>query len=249
MTISLTDDVEWINECYEYDERHEHVSVYLIQEEDKYILIDSGSFYHRQEIKSKISQVTAGAGIDALILSHSDYPHSANISEFRSEWDNVELIASSGNPPAQGLSDATKCEIGGSMEIEGRKFSFIDPPLADRSHTTWIYDQSSRVLFTADGFGNYHYPNECTAISSALDNGDRFEDIYQFHKETLVWLRYVDPEKLRTVLESILEEYPPNYIAPVHGNPITQDDLDQYLDQLIMAANKISDEYTVPNRA
>ncbi|MDY6765508.1 MAG: MBL fold metallo-hydrolase [Halobacteria archaeon] len=244
MTVRLTDDVEWINECYEFEEtgKHEHVSVYLIQEGDRYILIDSGSFYHRDAIKSQLEEAT-GNGLDAIILSHSDYPHAGNIDAFREEWGEVDLIASSGAPKYQGLSNARKCTIGESMEVLGRKFSFIDPPLADRSHTTWIYDHGSHILFTADGFCNHHDPGECDFTSADFKDGIGFEDIYECHKETLVWLRYVDPRKLRSALESILDRYETSYVASIHGNPIESTDLGEYMDKLTEAAEKISNEY------
>lgn len=242
---TLTPDVQWINECYDLGEKHEHVSVYLIEHDDDYILIDSGSFHHREEITQRLAAATGGDGIDALVLSHSDYPHSANISSFQSRWDDVELIASSGAPATQGLPEARKCEIGESMTIRGRTFSFIDPPLADRSHTTWIYDHESAVLFAADGFGNHHVPPECDSLSSEFEGGIDSEDIYTFHSETLVWLRYVDPDRLREVLESMLAEYDPSYVAPIHGNPIAADDLDTYLDRLIDSAERIAAEYEI----
>lgn len=242
---NLQPDVQWVNECYELDGKHEHVSVYLIEEDGEYILVDSGSFFHREVIKDRLEEATGGAGIDALILSHSDYPHSANISSFREEWDDIELIASSGSPEIQGLSDATKCEIGGSMTISGRTFSFIDPPLADRSHTTWVYDHGSEIIFAADGFGNHHSPGECDRLSTEFEDSIQRDDIYSFHKETLVWLRYVDPGRLRDVLESMIDEYNPTYIAPIHGNPIASDDLATYLDQLIDSAEQIGSEYKV----
>lgn len=248
MTIDITETVSWLNECYEQStDRHEHVSVYLLEEDGKYILVDSGSFYHRDAIVTQIEEATGGSGIDTLILSHSDYPHSANISTFREEWGDIDLIASCGSPEGQGLSNATRCTIGGSMEVLGRQFSFIDPPLADRSHTTWIFDHRDGVLFTADGFGNIHHPGECELRSEDMEGMIEYEDIYQFHKETLVWLQYVDPMKLRTTLEEILFEYDIQYIAPIHGNPIVADDLDLYLDLLTKAAEQISNEYTVPS--
>lgn len=246
MAIKLTETVSWLNECYEQDSGvHEHVSVYLLEEHGRYILVDSGSFYHKDAIVSQIEEATDGAGIDALILSHSDYPHSANISTFREEWGNVELIASCGAPEAQGLSNATRCTIGGSMEVLGRQFSFIDPPLADRSHTTWIFDHRDGILFTADGFGNVHQSDECDLRSEDMTQMIEYEDIYQFHKETLVWLRYVDPEKLRTTLDEILSGYDIRYIAPIHGNPIAANDIETYLSRLTQAAEQISNEYTV----
>lgn len=241
--------VHWINECYDIGDAHEHVSVFLIhdQETDRFILVDSGSFYHRDAITTQISDATDGEGVNALILSHSDYPHSANVREFAAEGSETELVASSGSPLAQGLpTDATRARIGDSLTVVGREFSFIDPPLADRSHTTWIYDHVSEVLFAADGFGSYHVESECEYTSREFDDGIPADAIYEFHVDTLVWLRYVDPGKLQAALESIFEAFPPSYVAPIHGHPIAAADLDQYMDRLIGAAERIEGECTVP---
>lgn len=245
MTIELTDEVVWINECYVHDDRHEHVSAYLIQGDSGTVLIDSGSFYHREAIRTGIVDATNGAGIDAIVLSHSDYPHSGNVSEFREEWDDVELVASSGSPEIQGLSDARQCQIGESLSVQGRTFSFIDPPLADRSHTTWIYDHGSKVLFTADGFGSYHDSMNCDDTSRAFANGIPAESILEFHRNNLVWLRYVDADKLAAALDSVVESYDISYVAPIHGHPIHRTDLDGFLDKLIESTRRIADGYLV----
>lgn len=246
MTVELTADLRWIEECHDFgDGEHKHVSVYLVREDDRSVLVDSGAFSHRDAIVRDVEEATDGRGVDAIVLSHSDYPHSANIPQLRADGE-VDLVASSGVPEIQGLSDATTCEIGRSMEIEGREFSFIDPPLADRSHTTWIYDHGSGTLFTADGFGARHRPDECTMTSRDFEDGIPEERIYRFHKHELVWLRYVDPGKLRAALESIFDAYPIEWVAPIHGHPIAGADLDRYTDRLIDAAARIADEYTVP---
>lgn len=247
-TISLTDDVQWINECYPHDGRHEHVSVYLIQSDDAAVLVDSGSFYHRDPITDRVDAATGDGGLDAIVLSHSDYPHAGNVSELREAWADVELVASSGAPELQGLSDARRCRIGESLTVAGRRTSFIDPPLADRSHTTWIYDHDSGVLFTADGFGNYHDPGECDRTSRDFDGGIPGGAIHEFHANNLVWLRYVDPSKLRAAVTDILDDYDVSYVAPIHGNPIAAADLDAYVDRLIDAADRIASEYSVPER-
>ncbi len=241
--------VTWIEECYDLGDVHEHVAVYLLSDDESDVLIDSGSFYHRQAITKQVASATNGAGIDALVLSHSDYPHAGNVSEFAADGNDVELVASSGSPRAQGLpADATQAYIGGSLVVAGRKLSFIDPPLADRSHTTWMYDHESSGLFVADGFGSYHQPGECSDTSADFDEGIPAAAIYEFHADTLDWLRYVDPAKLRQAIEAIFTEYPPAYVAPIHGHPIMAADLDSYLDRLIDAAARIADEYVVGSR-
>ncbi len=245
-TVKLIGDVEWINECYPTQSLHEHVSVYLVRQGSQSIIIDSGSYYHRESIRNRITAATNRQGIGAIILSHADYPHAGNVNAFRKEWGDIEIVASSGVPELQGLPYARRSKIGASLEVLGRKFSFIDPPLADRSHTSWIFDHASGVLFTADGMGNYHKPGQCAFTYRDFPGGIPQESIYDFHRTALVWLRYVDPHKLRAKLESIYSQFDITYIAPVHGNPIAYADLNEYMDRLIIAAARITDEYRVP---
>src|SRR5687767_4372038 len=84
--IPLIADVHWISECYPLGDRHEHVSLYLLRHGDKNIVMDSGSFYHRDSIQRKLRTGTANQGVHALIVSRSDYEHAGNISAFQGEW-------------------------------------------------------------------------------------------------------------------------------------------------------------------
>lgn len=251
MTVPVTQTVEWISQCYSHESQHEHVSLYLLREGKNTILIDSGSFYHRNEIMSSVDTATGGDGPDAIVLSHSDYPHAANVSPLGGENDTVELVASSGAPSQQGLPDARKCTIGGQLEVRGRTLSFIDPPLADRSHTTWIYDHGDGVLFTADGFGNYHEPGQCEYHSNDFTDIIPKQQIRRYHRDNLVWLRYVDPDKIERTLEDIFDRFEVTAIAPIHGNPIMGEDLPKYRERLYESMKRIADEYEVtpsPNR-
>jgi flavorubredoxin len=244
MTVQVTPSVGWINQCYEHEGNHEHVSLYLLRAPQGTILIDSGSFYHREEITAAVDEATDGDGPDAIVLSHSDYPHAANVSPLGGDTEAVELVASSASPAQQGLPDARKCDLGGSLTIKGREFSFIDPPLADRSHTTWIYDHGDGVLFTADGFGNYHDPGHCDYLSGDFPASTPAERIYEYHRDNLVWLRYVAPEKVDRALDDIFAAHDVNAVAPIHGNPIEGDDLDTYRERLRDAIERIAAEYT-----
>lgn len=245
MTVELTSSVDWLAHCYPHEGEHEHVSVYLIEAADGFVLVDSGSVYHRGEIRESVHEATGGEGVDSIILSHSDYPHSGNVSQLGAGTDEVELVASSGSPEQQGLPDARKATIGGDLTIQGQRFSFIDPPLADRSHTTWIYDHADGVLFTADGFGSYHERDRCEADSTDFENGVPPETVYEYHRDNLMWLRYVDPGKLQRALADIFDSYDVRAIAPVHGHPIVGDVIEPYLDAFYDAAARIADEYEV----
>ena len=245
-SVPLTHGVSWIAENYSLGEgRNVHVSVFLIRAEDQNILIDSGSFYHRESLVRRISRATAGEGIHSLVLSHSDYPHSGNIPAFRRRWGDFEIVASSGEPEIQGLPYARRSRIGGSLEVAGREIDFLDPPLADRSHTSWIYDRASRVLFVADGFGYHHADDETGLTSRQLPDGFRSEEIYTFHRDTLIWLRYADPAVLMGVLREMFAERDVSWVAPIHGNPIAAEHLDDYLERLEEGVRRIVREQAI----
>lgn len=245
--LALTESVAWISEGFPlHDGRALHVSVYLLRAPEGHVLVDSGSFHHRESIRRKLDAATGGRGIRALILSHSDYPHSANIGAFRRAWGDFDIVASSGEPSVQGLPYARRSRIGQELEVAGRRFRFLDPPLADRSHTTWIYDTEDRILFAADGFGAYHRPEHVERTSRTTPGGIRGEDILDFHRDTLGWLRYVDPPRLERTLRNIFDEQPVSWVAPIHGPPIAAEDLDGYLDRLVEAVEAIADGYRIP---
>lgn len=239
-SIPVTDDVAWIHECFPERGGHLHVSVYLVRAPDGDILIDSGSFHHRDRIAARVRRATAGAGIGSLILSHSDYPHSGNISALRSEWGDFEIVASCADPDIQGLPYARRSRIGETLEVLGRRFTFLDPPLADRSHTTWVYDESSRVMFVADGFGTIHPPGACERFWGALPTAGRAEGIAEFHRQTLRWLEYVDPDRLLGTLADMFVRHPVAAVAPIHGPPIAVEDLEAYLAMLGDAVRAIT---------
>ncbi len=244
--VALARDVFWIPENYPLGAgRNVHVSVFLIRARGGNVLIDSGSFHHRESLVRRISRATAGEGIRSLVLSHSDYPHSGNIPAFRRLWGDFEIVASSGEPEIQGLPYARRSRIGESLEVAGRVLDFIDPPLADRSHTSWIYDRASRVLFVADGFGYHHADDETGLTSRQLADGFRSEEIHGFHRDTLVWLRYADPAVLMGVLREMLEAREVSWVAPIHGNPIAAEHLDDYLERLEEGVRRIVREWEV----
>ncbi len=240
MTVPLIGGVEWLHECYPEQDGHLHVSVYLVHAAEGDILVDSGSFYHRDGLSRRISAATGGAGPASLILSHSDYPHSGNIPSFRDEWGDFEIVASCASPEIQGLPYARRARIGETLEIRGRRFTFLDPPLADRSHTTWIFDEESRVLFVADGFGTLHPPGTCDRLWGDLPVEGRREGVREFHAQTLRWLEYVDPARLMSALRDIFDRHPAAAVAPIHGPPIVGGHLEEYLDQLEWAVRRIA---------
>jgi flavorubredoxin len=260
MTRHLTDDVHWLNICYDTEGevpegQHNHVASYLITGDEGNFIIDTGSHLFEGQILDQIEEITGREGIDAILASHGDYPHLGNINEVREKWSTedqrVEVYGPGVKPEVHGLpADTIHTALDMEVDIQGRRVRFVDPPLADRTHTIWVYDYASKVLFTADGFGNFHNPpEECDATSDDIDGRIRFEDVHNYHAEKLRWFRYIQADKLRGVMDDLFEAYDVSYVAPIHGNPIAGEDIDGYLDLLERSVEKAYEEHDVPSYA
>jgi flavorubredoxin len=248
MAVQLTDDVHWLNESLDIGGEYMHVSAYLVEADGQFVLVDTGSFNDRESIQSQISEITGGAGLDVVVVSHADLPHSGNVPWFLERYEDLEVIVSTTLPDVVGLpASSTIVDFGESRDVCGRTFTFGSPPLLDLFNTIWAYDHPSGVLFTADGFGNYHDLADRDRTSAELPDGVSAESIYAYLNDSIRWLRYADPEKLHAGLDSFLSNYEIEYIAPIHGNPIHRSDLDTYLDRFEDAVRRITDEFDPEN--
>jgi flavorubredoxin len=238
--------VTWLNECYPVGRKHEHVSAYLVKQNNQYILIDSGSYQHQENILQNIKEITDGTGVSAIILSHPDLPHSGNLRAIQEKWPETDIISFTSTPKIHGLEDVVSIDKESTRTIAGRKFRFIDPPLLDVPSTAWTYDYASGTLFTIDGFGLYHSQGDCETVFNTSEPEINRNDLESFYRDTLRWLQYIEPERLQTALEALFEDLDVRCIAPTHGNPVIDPAIDPYLRKVLVAISHISEEFTPP---
>jgi flavorubredoxin len=238
MSRQVTDDIYWLDECYDVGGRHLHISVFLITHADGTALVDTGSYYHSRSIRSELTRLSNG-GVDTVFLSNPDYVHSGNVSLFLEESDVICFV---GTPERHGYEGAITADPGDTCEIDGRQFSFIDPIVSDIASSVWIYDHDSRSLFTSDGLGQYHAPDACDCTSAELDSAGRFQNVRDFHDDTLRWLQYVEPSAIETAVTNVFDTYDVRRILPAHGHPIREEDIPAFLDSFHRAIREIAAE-------
>jgi flavorubredoxin len=214
--------VSWLDTCYPMAERHHHVSPYLLQGPEGWILVEAGSIVHQDELRERIEGVTDGRGPDAAVLSHYDLPHVANARAFREVWD-FELYTSfsgtSANPEALGMGPSTGCMHEETREICGRTLTFPWPPLVDAAHSMWVYDHAAKAMFAAD-MGHYHLPGACNRVIDSIGELPELPEIRAYDEDALPFTRYLDPGKIRDAFRRLRETYDIEVWAPVHGTPI-----------------------------
>lgn len=250
MSVKISDDTYWINECHEQEEDHVHISIYLIQHEDSYIIIDTGTNFHRETMQDQVRSLTDGAGPDVVVLSHNDLHHVGNVHAFRDLVQEVEVrLPYSGTtnyfPEDFGIGPAKQYNMGTAFDVRGREIRPIEPLLADRAAVSWTVDRESNILFSSDGFGHYHR-NYCNATS--IRKKPSYDDILQYHKDTFKWLELINPAELMRYFDEILDVYDIKVIAPAHGSPIMEGDIPDYRRQFEEVVTEIASEgYDISN--
>jgi flavorubredoxin len=224
-TVELSDNLYWISGCYDMEEKHHQVSVYLFAGAGESLLIDSGSIIHTDGFIDEIERLTDGRGPDTVVLTHQDLPHTGNVRSFRENW-NFDLYASfkgsSFSPELVGMGESTSVGMGDRFDVGDRTLEIANPmpPLSDAGHEISVYDPGSGTYFVADGFGHYHDPDECAAVWDDDRMHVSVEDMAEYYLDSLPWIHFVAPETVRAKTERLFESYDIECLAPIHGNPV-----------------------------
>ena len=236
MARELTDDVHWITNCNPDGDRHLHMSEYLIRGEAGTVLVDSGSSHYQEEIIDEIDRLTDGEGPDVVLLTHSTLPHTENVPALVERWGEMETVAATGRyPEIVGLPDASPRQLNQPVEFGGRPFTCVHPLLTDVTVSQWVFDHESGVLFTAEAFGHYHDPGTCEQTSAEIEGGIPARHVDEFYLDKLPFVDFLDPERLGDAFETMFDVLDVSYVAPIHGNPVAAEDIDDYVQDVLRA--------------
>ena len=225
--IDLGRGVHWLDTCYPMEQRHHHISPYVLEGSEGAVLVEAGSLAHQDELVSRLESALGPNPIDAAILSHYDLPHVANARHFRKIWDfdlYTSFSGTSANPETLGMGPSTGCMHDETRTICGRRFTFPWPPLVDAAHTMWVYDHEAGVMFAGD-MGHYHDPDACRRVIDEPDKMVDVDSIRAYNEDALPFVKYLDPQKMRGAFAELREQFSIDIWAPVHGNPIVGADL------------------------
>ena len=225
MLRQVSDDLFVVGECVQGEHGHEAVRVYVLKNDDRPIIIDTGSHLHQTKIMDGLDEILDGAEPEAVFLTHTELPHSGNVRTIATRWPNAKpTVADSIIPyielaPVVEQERITLAPMASVANFAGRTLEFVHAPLKDQPASQWIFDFRTHTLFTADAFGYYHKPGRCDLFADEMEEGIRKEDFLDYHRIAFRYLRWVLPKPLNEALDTVfLRDV--SIIAPVHGNPI-----------------------------
>ena len=188
-TRKVTDDIVWVG-CNDRRltlfenlfpiPRGVSYNSYLVMDE-KVTLLDTVDVCALQQFTENIDYVLDGKEIDYLIVQHMEPDHGAGIQEMMRRFPNMKIVANAKTVQMIGqFFDLPKedrvvlVKEGDTLTTGTHTFRFVMAPMVHWPEVMVTYEESEKVLFSADAFGTF----------GAL-NGNIFSDELEFDKEWL----------------------------------------------------------------
>jgi flavorubredoxin len=184
------------------------------------VVIDTGMPVVREEFLESLWSLVDPKDVKWLFLTHDDIDHSGNLIEVLSAATNAKLVtqfigyarletAYHMRPERVHLMNP-----GQILDAGDRKIVILRPPLFDSPSTSALFDDKSRVLFSADAFGAFipHLAEDVSDVPEAEYN----QGFEIFNRGNHPWSAWADPAKIEVVLEQI-RRLGPQVIAGCHS--------------------------------
>ena len=135
---------------------------YLI-EDDRLCLLDTVDARKQEEWLAGLDEVLAGRKLDYLVISHMEPDHAGSIAALCARQPQLKLVAnartfaildqfSGDNPLAQ---ERVTVADGGALALGSHTLHFVLAPMVHWPEVMAVYEDREKVLFSADGFGNF----------------------------------------------------------------------------------------------
>ncbi|MBM9463596.1 hypothetical protein JL108_09040 [Aeromicrobium sp. YIM 150415] len=211
---------------------------YLVNGDGASLLIDTGLAADRATVLGELERtLPSGHPLSVLLLRMSEFDSTSNLVEIE-EMKPLERIYSTFDDAPMWGAYSTEDEVLNAhhrarlhrievnmirgvenVTVGGRRLKLIRP-LLRLLPTYWVYDETTRVLYTSDSFGHVFADEESAAL--AIRDGDKdpttVDDVRRHLLETRYWwLAHAATSLLQEDVQRIFSEHDVEAIAPARG--------------------------------
>ena len=153
---------------------------YVILDE-KVAILDTVDHHKCAEFLDNLDAALAGRKPDYLIIHHIEPDHASSVQAVVERWPEVKLVGGPKTFPLLGqyfpgldFSSALTVKEGDELSLGSHVLHFVSAPMVHWPEVLMTYDETDKLLLTADAFGTF----------GAL-NGALFADEVDFHRDYL----------------------------------------------------------------
>ena len=230
MPIHISEDLYQIGESVcGTDGWCEAVRVYVLLNNGRPLIFDTGSHLHTAPLMADLKCLIGDMKPSYVFLTHTELPHTGNMTAIRNAWPDIEFVVSSGILPHVELPwwvkpASVRFGYPGTDEIfAGRRISFLDAMLKDQPGTHWMYDHQTGTLFTADAFGYLFPVSADQQLDDEMENGIPMDWLRRYHEAAFRFLKLSSADRVIADFDRVFSNRDVSVIAPTHGNAIRGD--------------------------
>jgi flavorubredoxin len=235
--------IHWLGVCaqplVDNQQLHGHFSAFVILGQTEVLMVDTGTPTDWPEIEEQLDAILGRRRIDWLAPTHPEPPHCGNLGFLLDKYPEAKVVGDVRDYHLffpEHADRLVRHAVGDVLDLGGGySFVFVAPVQRDLPSTQWGYESSKQVLFVADAFpfphegptledhGPLHHPGECALTTRELRERGIYIDVGAASKATVRTFfasQYTDADLVFGRLEKIFERYPPQFVAPAHGNVI-----------------------------
>lgn len=186
-------------------------------------VVDSVEAGHSEQWLRQISEATDGRAVDYLIVQHMEPDHSACIMEAVDRWPSLKIVTTAKSaamlaqffPHADLSGRIQTVKEGENLQIGEHTLRFIMAPMVHWPEVMVTYDETDKVLFSADAFGKFgavQYPDDWVSEARRY----YINIVGKYGAQVQALMRKLQEPAIRI-------------IAPLHG-PVLRENLAFYVD-------------------
>ena len=201
---------------------------YLIKD-TKTAIMDTVDARCAEEWKASLQEALGGTAPSYLVVHHMEPDHSALIAWAMEKWPRMQLVASAkaiqmlsqffDGVSYEGRTVAVK--EGDTLPLGAHTLKFFGAPMVHWPEVMVSFEESEKVLFSADAFGKFGALSKCGFFAD--EDGDWACEARRYYFN--ICGKYGIP--VQTLLKKV-SALPVAVIAPLHG-PIMRQGLEQYI--------------------
>ena len=201
---------------------------YLIKD-TKTAIMDTVDARCAEEWKASLQEALDGTAPSYLVVHHMEPDHSALIAWAMDKWPQMQLVASAkaiqmlsqffDGVSYEGRTVAVK--EGDTLPLGAHTLKFFGAPMVHWPEVMVSFEESEKVLFSADAFGKFGALSKCGFFAD--EDGDWACEARRYYFN--ICGKYGIP--VQTLLKKV-SALPVAIIAPLHG-PIMRQGLEQYI--------------------
>lgn len=194
--------------------------------DDKVTVLDTVDARATDEWLKNIKKTLGGCSIDYLVVSHMEPDHAANVGRLINMYPHMKVVATAKTFSMipqffdVELLEGRKVVVGEGDELNIGKHTlqFFMAPMVHWPEVMVTYEQTEKILFSADGFGKF----------GSLDVNEPWDDEARRYFINIVGKYGVQVQALLKKAATLEI----SMICPLHG-PILKDDLGHYIDKYV----------------